>query len=175
LMTRFQWVAAAGAGVLIVRSLLRRQVGSGEDNLGRSLMLGLLLLAIGAHDALGLGQLATVLLLIELVLSNLPLPRRHWGSAVTRLLARVGRSGWPPAVRFAGVTLALIAALQTSLAWGLLAALLLVGLKVVPIVESQRQHGQREGGWAAAPGWLQPAISLACGLAPALLLRMLHV
>jgi hypothetical protein len=89
----------------------------------------------------------------------------------------LARSGWPPTARFAGVTLAVIAALQTSLAWGLLAAALLVALKVTPLIETAT-HPAGAGSPRAmrrSLALLAPALSLACGLAPALVLRMLRV
>src|SRR5207244_12473048 len=88
-------------------------------------------------------------------------------------LVRLARSNWPPAVTFAGASMAVIAALQASLALGMLAALLLAGLQLAPLLD----------GHALAPspqrprsplGWVVPAVSIACGVAPALLLHMLR-
>jgi hypothetical protein len=175
LMTRFGWVASAGAVLLVARALLDRHAGQARNRLEEALICGLLLMAVAAHDTLGLGILASVLLLIDLVVSgSIPdrLPRRAVGfySMPVVLLAR---SGWPPGVRFAGVTIAVIAALQTSLGSGLLAALLLLGLKFSPVLTPVAARGDDQP--RTVRYWAAPALSLACGLAPALVLRMLRV
>ena len=173
LMTRFGWVASAGALLLVARALLDRHGGKTGIRIEDALLGGLLLLAVAAHDNLGLGIVASVLLLIAMVVTQAtPDPADPGAGAWSRSLMLLARSGWPPTVRFAGVTLAAIAALQTSLAAGLLAALLLAGLKFSPLIEPAAAG---EGKLTAARDWLAPAISLACGLAPALVLRMLRV
>jgi len=177
LMSRFGWVASAGAILLVVRSLLDRRAGKAGNPLNDALICGLLLLAVAAHDTLGLGTLAAVLLLVDLVVTGAapePLPLRSAGHHGMPSLLLLARSGWPPTVRFAAVTLAVIAALQTSLASGLLAAVLLLGLKISPILEPAEAGGADRV--RTARFWLlAPALSLACGLAPALILRMLRV
>src|SRR6266550_4209327 len=56
---RFQWVAALGAALLIARPLLSTLTGeSPKDAIRDRLLAGLLLLAIGARDSFGLGELA---------------------------------------------------------------------------------------------------------------------
>ncbi len=174
LMTRFGWVASAGAVLLVARAVLDRHAGSSRDRLEEALICGLLLLAVAAHDTLGLGIVASVLLLVDVVVTHAApqtVPARAAGfNGIPLLLAR---SGWPPSVRFAGVTLAVIAALQTSLGSGLLAALLLLGLKFSPVLKPTAASG--EGPPRMARHWVAPALSLACGLAPALVLRMLRV
>ncbi len=183
LMVRFQWAAAAGAVLLVARLLLVNDPKArARQPLEGQLLLGLLLLAVAAHDALGLGALAAVLLIVDLI--SAPGVRSFAsgpaGSPRRRRLGLVvglARSGWPPTARFAGVTLAVIAALQTSLAWGLLAAALLVALKVTPLIETAT-HPAGAGSPRAmrrSLALLAPALSLACGLAPALVLRMLRV
>jgi len=177
LMTRFGWVASAGAILLVVRSLLDRRAGKAGNPLKDALLCGLLLLAVAAHDTLGLGILAAVLLLVDLDASGAtpdPVPRKSAGPSRMASLLLLARSGWPPTVRFAAVTLAVIAALQTSLLSGLLAAALLLGLKFSPLLEPVTAGGGVQA--RTARFWLlAPALSLACGLAPALVLRMLRV
>jgi hypothetical protein len=175
LMTRFGWVASAGAVLLVVRALLDRRAGESRNRLEDALICGLLLLAVAAHDTLGLGILASVLLLVDLVVTRsapdtLPLRGVEFYGMPVLLLAR---SGWPPSVRFAGVTLALIAALQTSLGAGLLAALLLLGLKFSPVLTPAAGSGDDQP--RTVRSWAAPALSLACGVAPALVLRLLRV
>ena len=177
LMTRFGWVASAGAILLALRALLDRRAGKAGNPLQDALICGLLLLAVAAHDSLGLGVLAAVLLLVDLVISGAvpdPLPPRSVGLTVVTSLLLLSRSGWPPTVRFAAVTLALIAALQTSLAAGLLAALLSLGLKFSPLLKPAAAGADGRVP-AARFRLLGPALSLACGLGPALVLRMLRV
>lgn len=174
LMTRFGWVAGAGALLLTGRALLDRHSGSADGRLDDSLICGLLLLAVAAHDSLGLGILASVLLLVDLIVTrSIPLGAAGAAPFHAMPVLLLARSGWPPGVRFAGVTLAVIAALQTSLTSGLLAALLLLGLKFSPLLRRAAPASEQ---LSAARFWLiAPALSLACGLAPALLLRMLRV
>jgi hypothetical protein len=174
LMTRFGWVAGAGALLLCGRALLDRYAGRGEGRLEDTLICGLLLLAVAAHDTLGLGILACVLLLVDLVVTRAtPVGAAEAAAFRAMPVLLLARSGWPPSVRFAGVTLAVIAALQTSLVSGLLAALLLLGLKFSPVLRPAASASEHV---SAARFWLiAPALSLACGLAPALLLRMLRV
>ncbi len=177
LMVRFQWVAAAGAALLVSRSLLAWYQGGpkGSRLVEDQLMLGLLLLAVGAHDPLGLGALAAILLLVDLALVRahssdrdlLPGGRLRW-------LAQLATSSWPPAIRFAAVTVAVAAVLQTSLPWGLLAAGFLAALKLVPLIRRDDRPLRTAAG-RTARAWLGPAMSLACGVAPALVLRMLRV
>src|SRR5205814_1909852 len=58
---RFQWVAALGAALLIARPLLSTLTGeSPKDAIRDRLLAGLLLLAIGARDSFGLGELAVI-------------------------------------------------------------------------------------------------------------------
>ena len=179
LMVRFQWVAAAGAALLVARLLLvTDRMARAREPLEGQLVLGLLLLAVAAHDTLGLGALAAVLLIVDLITdpgvrSLAPGPSGSPGRGRLALFLALARSGWPPTARFAGVTLAVIAALQTSLAWGLLAAALLVALNVTPLIKTARAGSPPATRRSLA--LLAPALSLACGLAPALLLRMLRV
>ena len=174
-LVRFEWIAAAGAVLLPARTLLNRLLSDpGRPAIVRDqLLLGLLLLGISAHDPLGLGELAAVLLLVDLALvriSDPSLARSGWAGRVVLL----ARSNWPPAVTFAGAAFAVIAALQASLPLGLLAALLLAGLQLAPLLDRHALAPSPERPRSAL-GWIGPALSIACGMAPALLLRMLRL
>ncbi len=176
LMGRFQWVAAAGAALLVVRALLaRRDPAAAGSRFDEQVTLGLLLVAMGAHDPLGLGSLAALLLLVDLALVRQgpaafgALDRSH----SMRWFVDLSTSGWPPTVRFAGVTLAVIAALQTSLSWGLLGAALLIAVKLGPVIEPVAFAEARPR--PSVRALVAPAVALACGIAPALLLRILRV
>jgi hypothetical protein len=173
-LVRFQWIAAAGAVLLVVRAVLTwlPPDTNGREVLRDGLIAALLLLAISARDALGLGALAVVLLLIDAAIvriDDIPAPSDRWSRLV--LLAR---SNWPGSITFAAATITVIAALQAGLALGLLAATLLALLQLAPLVD---RH-------AAAPAsarprsalqWVGPALSIGCGIAPALVLRMLQL
>ncbi len=177
LMVRFQWVAAAGAVLLVSRSLLAWYQGGSQASrlVEDQLMLGLLLLAVAAHDPLGLGALAVFLLLVDLALVRVQSTDRELLKAgPLRWVAELATSSWPPAVRFAAVTIAVAAVLQTSLPWGLLAAGFLAALKLAPLIRRDARPAQIGNGQTVR-AWLAPALSLACGLAPALVLRMLRV
>ena len=173
-LVRFQWVAALGAVLLIAQPLLSSLIGGGRPELIRDRLLGgLLLLAIGARDSLGLGDLAVVLLLIDLAIvrvDGLTRPASGWSGRLILL----ARSNWPPSATFAGATLAVIGAIQASLMLGLLAAGMLAGMQLAPLLDRP----------ALAPGperlrsslrWVGPILSIACGIAPALVLRMLRL
>ena len=173
-LTRFQWITAAGAILLLARAgiLHLRQAATPSLVLGDQLIAGLLLIGLSARDAPGMGALAAVLLLIDLAivrLDDLSAPSRGFIAAAVRW----ARSNWPGSLTFAGGTLAVIGALQASLALGLLAALLLAGLQLAPLLD----------GAALVPAperprprvrWLEP-LSIVFGVAPALLARMLRL
>jgi hypothetical protein len=174
-LVRFQWIAAVGAVLLVARMWLGRLIdGGGRPEIVRDqLLLALLLLGTSARDALGLGALSAALLLIGLAIVRIDaLPERPAGSAGRLVL--LARSNWPPSVTFAGAAIAVIAALQASLALGLLAALLLAGLQLAPLLDRNALVPAPERPRSAL-GWVGPVLSIASGLAPALLLRMLRL
>ena len=174
-LVRFQWVAAVGALFLGGRGLLGLLIHSRDPQPGLCdpLIMGLLLLAIGARDSLGLGDLAVVVLLIALVLVRLvdvDEPGRGWGQRVLSLV----RSNWPLSVTFAGATLAVIADLEASLVLGLLAAVTWAGLQLAPLVDRHALVPAPERPRSALR-WVGPVVSIGCGIAPALILRMLRL
>ena len=174
-VVRFQWVVAVGAVLLVLRSALTWLAPDRVEHeaLKDALLLALLLIAISARDPLGLGALAGVLLLIDLAVVRIdtgwPISTRRAG----RLLV-LARSTWPPAITFAGVTMAVIASLQVGLALGVLAAAMLAALQLAPLLDP-RAAGPSTERPRSALGWIAPALSIACGMAPALLLRMLRL
>jgi len=95
-LVRFQWIAAVGAILLSCRALISMVIrDSRRDPLRDPLIMGLLLLAIAARDSLGLGDLAVVLLLVDLVLVRIdeaPPRRPGWAGRMVEL----ARSSWPP-------------------------------------------------------------------------------
>ena len=174
-LVRFQWIAAVGALLLVARLVLARMIdGDARPEIVRDqLLLALLLLGISSRDALGLGALAAALLLIDLAIVRIDeLPERPMGLAGRIVL--LARSNWPPSVTFAGAAIAVIAALQASLALGLLAALLLAGLQLAPLVDRHALAPSPERPRSAL-GWVGPVVSIASGVAPALVLRMLRL
>lgn len=173
-LVRFQWIAALGALLLVVRAMLTWFIpdAKGRDVLRDAVVAALLLLAISARDALGLGELAAALLLIDAAIvriDDIPSPSSRWSR-----LVGLARSNWPGSIAFAAVTITVIAALQAGLALGLLAATLLAALQVAPLVD---RHAAAPA--AARPRsvlqWVGPALSIGCGIAPAVVLRMLQV
>jgi hypothetical protein len=175
-LTRLQWVAAVGAVLLVARAVLARLVSiqDGPVIIRDVLIAGLLLLAIVARDSLGLGGLAVALLVLDLALVRVdampPNAAVGWAARIITL----ARSNWPPAVTFAGAALAVTAALQASLPLGLLAALLLAGLQVAPLLD-RRALAPAPARPLSRLAWIGPVLSVACGVAPALVLRMLRV
>jgi hypothetical protein len=173
-LVRFQWVAALGAVLLALRATLTWFLpdASAHEVLRDALIAALLLLAISARDALGLGELAAVLLLIDAAIvriDDIPSPSSKWSRLVV-----LARSNWPGSITFAAAALAVIAALQAGLALGLLAAALLAGLQLAPLVDRHAAAAASERPRSAMQ-WVGPAVSIGCGIAPALVLRMLQL
>ena len=173
-LVRFQWIAAVGAVLLVARTVLTWSLpnAQGREVLRDGLIAALLLLAISARDALGLGTLAAVLLLIDAAIvriDDMPRPTSRWTRLVT-----LARSNWPGSITFAAATITVIAALQAGLAVGLLAATLLAALQLAPLVD-RRVAGPAPGRPRSALQWVGPALSIGCGVAPALVLRMLQL
>jgi hypothetical protein len=174
-LVRLQWIAALGVLFLVARMVLAWLIDRG----GRSaivrdqLLFALVLLGVSARDSLGLGALAAALLLIDLAIVRIQVMPERWSGVAARLVL-LARSNWPPAVTFAGASFAVIAALQASLALGLLAALGLAGLQLAPLLDGHALAPSPERPRSAL-GWVAPALSIACGVAPALLLRMLRL
>lgn len=174
-LVRFQWIAAVGALLLVARLLLARMIdGDARPEIVRDqLLLALLLLGISSRDALGLSALAAALLLIDLAIVRIDgLPENPMGLAGRIVL--LARSNWPQSVTFAGAAIAVIAALQASLALGLLAALVLAGLQLAPLIDHHALAPAPERPRSAL-GWVGPVVSIASGVAPALVLRMLRL
>lgn len=173
-LTRFQWITAAGALLLLIRAGILHigRAASPSLILGDQFIAGLLVVGLAARDAPGLGALAALLLLIDYAIIRLDDPNAPARGFMAGA-ARWARSNWPGSVTFAGATLAVIAALQASLALGLLAALLLAGLQLAPLMDGAALVPAPERPRARVR-WLEP-LSIVLGAAPALLLRMLRL
>jgi hypothetical protein len=174
-LVRFQWIAALGALLLVARMVVAWLIDRGDRSaiVRDQLLFALLLLAISARDALGLGALGATLLLIDLAIVRIEAMPERWSARAAQLVM-LTRSNWPPAVTFAGATFAVIAALQAGLALGLLAALLLAALQLAPLLDGHALAASPERPRSALR-WVGPVVSIACGVAPALLLRMLRL
>jgi len=173
-LVRFQWIAAVGALLLVARAALTWLLAdtSGREVLGDALIAALLLLAISARDALGLGALAAVLLLIDAAIvriDDIPSPSSRWSRLVV-----LARSNWPGSITFAAATITVIATIQAGLALGLLAAALLAALQLAPLVD-RHAASSAPARPRSALYWVGPAVSIGCGIAPALVLRMIQL
>jgi hypothetical protein len=173
-LVRFQWIAAVGAVLIVTRCALTWFLPdrSGRAVLRDGLIAGLLLLAISARDALGFGALAAVLLLIDAAIvriDDIPSPSSRWSRLVV-----LARSNWPGSITFAAATITVIAALQAGLALGLLAATFVAALQLAPLIDRQAAAPATERPRSALH-WVGPALSIGCGIAPALVLRMLQL
>jgi len=116
--------------------------------------------------------LAAVLLLIDAAIiriDDLPSPSSRWSRLVV-----LARSNWPGSITFAAATITVIAALQAGLPLGLLAASLLAALQLAPLVDHRGVASAPERPRSALR-WVGPALSIGCGIAPALVLRMLQL
>jgi hypothetical protein len=174
-LVRVQWIAALGALLLVGRMLMAWLIDRGDRSaiVRDQLLFALLLLAMSARDSLGLGVLAAALLLIDLSIVRIEAMPERWSGTAARLVL-LARSNWPPALTFAGAAVAVIAALQASLVLGLLAALSLAGLQLAPLLDRHALAPSPERPRSPLR-WVGPAVSIACGVAPALLLRMLRL
>jgi hypothetical protein len=174
-LTRFQWLAAAGALLLIARALLARlrRIEASRPTMARALISAMVLLAISSRDPLALGALATALLLIDMAVIRPAIVQPESGFIAGRL-GTLARSDWPPSITFAGATLTVVAALQASLVLGLLAALILAALQLAPLLDHATTDRLVERPRSPLR-WLAPGLSLACGVGPAVVLRMLRL
>ncbi|TME78729.1 MAG: hypothetical protein E6I47_12230 [Chloroflexi bacterium] len=174
-LVRLQWITALGAVLLVARMVIAWLIDrSGRPAIVRDqLLFALLLLGISARDSLGLGALAAALLLIDLAIVRIEVMPERWSGTAARLVL-LARSNWPPAVTFAGASMAVIAALQASLALGVLAALVLAGLQLAPLFDGHALAPSPERPRSPL-GWVVPTVSIACGVAPALVLRLLRL
>jgi len=79
-LVRLQWITAMGAVLLVARMVLVWLIDrSGRPAIVRDqLLFALLLLAISARDALGLGALAAALLLIDLAIVRIEVMPERW-------------------------------------------------------------------------------------------------
>src|SRR5207245_9721240 len=121
----------------------------------------------------GLGELAVILRLLALAIvrvEDVPGP----ASGLSGRLILLARSNWPPSATFAGATLAVIGALQASLVLGLLAAVMFAVLQLAPLLDRHALAAGPERPRSSLR-WIGPAVSIACGIAPALVLRMLRL
>ncbi|HLQ61093.1 MAG TPA: hypothetical protein VK131_04440, partial [Candidatus Acidoferrales bacterium] len=159
---RFQLLAAATAAFLFALMMIeprdRRRRGS----------LGLTIVALATLTPTG--TLAAMLLVLDAILMESTADAGDVGG--WRWLRTLARSGWPPTIAFAGRTLAVLAAIETSSLLAVVSLVLLLALLVVPLVEPQPAP-------AAAParrrGLAMAAVSLAIGLVPGWLGRLGHL
>jgi hypothetical protein len=86
----------------------------------------------------------------------------------------LARSDWPGSITFAAATLTVIVALQAGLALGLLAATLIAALQLAPLIDRHAAAPAPERPRSALQ-WVGPMLSIGCGIAPALVLRMLQL
>jgi hypothetical protein len=159
---RFQLLAAATAAFLFALMLIEP---------GDRPRRGTYALAIVAVATLTpTGTLAAVLLVLDVILMEATADAG--GSPRWRWVRTLARSGWPPTIAFAGRTLAVLAAIETSIPLAVVSLGLLLALLVVPLFEPQpttTAPRARRGGLAMA------AASLAIGLFPGWVGRLGHL
>jgi hypothetical protein len=170
-VARFQLISLASVACLVPLTLAGRpRIDKNDLHSTRdALTLGLLLLAIAAASPLGV--LAASVLLVEIAIVS-PLTVRATPADVSPVEV-LAQSGWPPAIAFAGRVLAMIATLQQSVALGMMAGAMVVGLQLSPLKKRQPARPQLE-----QPPLSQrvvPLVSLVLGFAPELLHRMLRL
>ncbi len=159
---RFQLLAAATAAFLFAVMLIepgdRRRRGSA----------GLTIVALATLTATG--TLAAILLVLDAILMEATADAG--GAGGWRQLRTLARSGWPPTIAFAGRTLAVLAAMETSTLLAVLGLMLLLALLIVPLLEPQPTP---VGAPARRRGLVMAALSLATGLVPGWLGRLGHL
>jgi hypothetical protein len=159
---RFQLLAAATSALLLALLLIepgdRRRRGSA----------GLIIVALATLTPTG--TLAAILLVLDTVLMEATADAGAAGG--WRQLRTLGRSGWPPTIAFAGRTLAVLAAIETSTLLAVVSLSLLLALLVVPLLEPQAAPAVTP---APRRGLVMAAVSLAIGLVPGWLGRLGHL
>ncbi len=175
-LSRFQLVAAGGAVVLTVMAITTPLEGTGKSRwewIRDGLTLALLLTAIAAPR---LGVLAAVLILVDLAIVQ-PASRHQpaAGAGFGRFLQSLAATGWPPAAAFAGRALTVVAGLEANFALGILAAAIVLGLQLVPLLNDEAKRPQPHVRRSRILDWIIPAVSLASGLFPAVVLRTLRL
>jgi hypothetical protein len=159
---RFQLLAAATSALLLALLLIepgdRRRRGSA----------GLIIVALATLTPTG--TLAAILLVLDTVLMEATADAGAAGG--WRQLRTLGRSGWPPTIAFAGRTLAVLAAIETSTLLAVVSLSLLLALLVVPLLEPQAAPAVTP---ARRRGLVMSAVSLAIGLVPGWLGRLGHL
>jgi len=149
--------AFLGAGAVIVPERARRR-----------LSLALILVALATQTTTG--ALAAILLVLDLLVIVVTAPPD--AAAGWQTLRGLARSGWPPTVAFAGRTLGVLAAIETSRLLGVVALGLLLGLLLAPMFTASPEAapaGSRVRGLVLA------VVSLGTGLAPAWVARLGHL
>jgi hypothetical protein len=160
--SRFQLLAAVTAAFLLALMLIEP-----EDRRRRGTYA---LTIVAAATLTPTGTLAAVLLVLDAILMEAT--AGAGGSARRRWVRTLARSGWPPTIAFAGRTLAVLAAIETSIPLAVVSLGLLLALLVVPLFEPQPTTAApraRRGGLGMA------AASLAIGLVPGWLGRLGHL
>ena len=159
---RFQLLAAATAAFLLAVLLIepgdRRRRGSA----------GLTIVALATLTSTG--TLAAILLVLDAILMEATADAG--GAGGWRQLWTLARSGWPPTIAFAGRTLAVLAAIETSTLLAVVSLALLLALLVVPLLEPQPAPAAAR---ALRQGLVIAAVSLAIGLVPGWLGRLGHL
>jgi hypothetical protein len=159
---RFQLLAAASAAFLLALMLIepgdRRRRGTYA------------LTIVAAATLTPTGTLAAVLLILDAILMEATADAG--GSARWAWVRTLARSGWPPTIAFAARTLAVLAAIETSIPLAVVSLGLLLGLLVVPLFEPQPTIAAPR---ARRGGLVMAAASLAIGLFPGWVGRLGHL
>lgn len=159
---RFQLLAAITAAFLFTGMLTEPRDSR------RRLTFGLSLVALATVTATG--TLAAILLVVDVLVMEATAPLeegRGW-----RPLPALARSGWPPAVAFAGRTLAVLATVETGLLLGAVGLGLLLALLLSPVLA---RHEAVEPAPSPVRGLVMAALSLATGLVPGWVARLGHL
>jgi len=159
---RFQLLAAITAAFLLALTLIEAQ------DVRQRLSAGLAIVGLATLTAAG--TLAAVLLVVDVLVMEATAvaePGPAW-----RPLRALARSGWPPTVAFAGRTLAVLAAIETSALLGVVALVLLLALLLSPLFGPQ---AELQPAAARVRGLAMALVSLASGLVPGWVARLGHL
>ncbi|HYM50991.1 MAG TPA: hypothetical protein VET65_10535 [Candidatus Limnocylindrales bacterium] len=170
---RFAMVALAGAALVVVLTLARPPGGTqapGRPSLRASLTSALILTGVGTHSVTGL--VGAVLLLIDLGVVHASAPSGPPASGLSARIGWLARSGWPGSAAFAGRVLTVLSAVAAGPLPALVAVSIVGGLQLMPLWDATPPA--RPAVRAQLRDFTAAAISIAAGLAPVVVSRMLQ-
>lgn len=160
--SRIQLLAAITAAFLLAMTMI--EAGDARQRLSAGLAI------VGLASMTAIGTLAAVLLVLDMLVMEAT--SAAGAGPAWRPLRALARSGWPPTAAFAGRTLAVLAAIETSALLGVVALALLFALLLSPLI---RPEPDLQPAGARVRGLAMALVSLTTGLVPGWVARFGHL